>query len=76
LAIQDLVAPATQTWGMTQMITGLAEVEVERLAQVQDHFQTERRYLSFLTIQALRQSVEEAVMENLHRGLHLLSQVI
>jgi hypothetical protein len=61
---------------MTQMITGLAEAEVVQLAQAQDHFQTERRYLYFLTIQALQQSVEEAVMENLHRGLHQLSQVI
>jgi hypothetical protein len=76
LVTQELAEPATQTCGMTKMITGLVEVEAARLAQVQDHFQTERRYLYFQTIQALQQSVEEAVMENLHRGLHQLSQVI
>jgi hypothetical protein len=76
LVIQELVGPATQIYGMTKMIIGRVEVEVERLAQVQDHFQAVHRYLYFPTIQALQQSAEEAVMENLHRGLHQLSQVI
>jgi hypothetical protein len=75
-AIQALVVLTTQTYGVTKMIIGLEEVEVERLAQAQDLFQMERRYLNFRPTQVIRQSVEEAAMEDLRRGLHQLPQVI
>jgi hypothetical protein len=75
-AIQALVVLTTQTYGVTKMIIGLEEVEVERLAQAQDLFQTERRYQHFRPTQVIRQSVEEAAMEDLRRGLHQLPQVI
>jgi hypothetical protein len=75
-AIQALVVLTIQTYGVTKMIIGLEEVEVARLAQAQDLFQTERRYLNFRQTQVIQQSAEEAAMENLRRGLHQLSQVI
>jgi hypothetical protein len=71
-----LVVQATQTWEMTLMITGLVEVEVEQLAQVQGHFQTEHPFRHSQVIQVLLRLAEEVVTESQHRGSHQLLQVI
>jgi hypothetical protein len=71
-----LVVLTTQTCGMTKMITGLVEVVVARLAQVQDRFRTEHLFRLFQTIPVQQQLAEEAAMGNLYRGLHQLLQVI
>jgi hypothetical protein len=76
LVIQAPVVLTTQTGWMTKMITGLVEVEVEQLAQVRDHFQTEHPFRHSQTIPALQPWAVEAVMENLRRGLHQLLQVV